>query len=334
MTPASDVELGKEILAERQGGAPGPAHAAGMARAAGLLAAMAAALEAGEAREALDLGIAAKSLHLPVRDLDLLRARTFQRLGRPLEAVQSFKEELRHFPDNAAARTELAALQRERPAPADEPGEFGELLALVREHTMLGVDRLRSLYTLGRDVCERDTPGCFVECGVAGGGSSALLGMVIARHSRRPRTLYALDSFAGMPQPGKEDVHQDIPAESTGWGTGTCAAPEEAVRELYRRLGVSNVIETRKGLFQDTLPQLRKTLAPVAFLHLDGDWYESTLTVLENLRGLYAPGGFIQIDDYGHWEGCRKAVHEFEQRHATTFNLHAIDYSGVWCEAV
>lgn len=332
MRQDSLVELGRAIMAE--GGTPGPAHAEGMTRMAGLLAGMRAALDAGEARKAFDLGIAAKSLHLPVRDLDLLRARIFLRLERPQEAVQSFKEELRHFPDNEAARAELAAAQQDRPAPAAEEGEFGELLALVREHTMLGVNRLRSLYTLARDLCERDVPGCFVECGVAGGGSSALLGLVIARHSRRPRVLHALDSFAGMPEPGEQDVHQDIPAESTGWGTGTCAAPEEAVRDLYRRLGISALVETHKGLFQETLPRLRHSLAPVAFLHLDGDWYESTLTVLTNLHGLYTPGGFIQIDDYGHWQGCRKAVHEYEQRCDRTLALHPIDYSGVWCEAV
>jgi asparagine synthase (glutamine-hydrolysing) len=49
----------------------------------------------------------------------------------------------------------------------------------------------------------------------------------------------------------------------------------------------------------------------VAVAHLDGDWYESTLTCLECIVPYLAPGGCLVIDDYDHWSGCRKAIDEF-----------------------
>jgi O-methyltransferase len=36
----------------------------------------------------------------------------------------------------------------------------------------------------------------------------------------------------------------------------------------------------------------------------------------------------VVIDDYGHWEGCKKAVDEFFQERAIKPYLHYIDYTG------
>jgi O-methyltransferase len=66
-------------------------------------------------------------------------------------------------------------------------------------------------------------------------------------------------------------------------------------------------VELVRGLFEDTLDLDE----PVAFAHLDGDWYESTMTCLERIAPLLAPGGRIVLDDYYHWSGCRTAVDEY-----------------------
>lgn len=325
----------RALLEEKRMGLTGPAHEQALRIVDDLIHAMHDALIHGDAEKAFSQGVAAKSFRLPVINLDYWRARTFISMGRLLEAEQSFKEELRNFPNNTQARHLLEELRQDRTTAAApyDGSECAGLLALVREHSMLGEARLQSLYALARSVCERDIPGNFIECGVAGGGSSALLAMVIARHSKRPRRLYSLDTFEGMPDSSEADLHQGTQAEATGWGAGTCAAPESAVRLLLENFEVSGIVETVKGLFQQTLPVIRQGLAPVAFLHLDGDWYDSTMTVLQNLHGLYSPGAMIQIDDYGYWDGCRQAVHEFERLHSVRFNLRTIDGTGVWCEA-
>lgn len=289
-----------------------------------------AALEAGNPALALDMAIRAKALRRPTMGLDMMRATAFLMLGRRDEGVSALREELRHFPDNQQARELFESLPEARTAVAQDGSEFRELLAIVRPYTMLSEERLESLYRAALDVCREDRPGNIVECGVAAGGSSALLAAVVARHSRRPRKVFSLDTFEGMPPPTAEDAHQGNPADATGWGTGTCAAPVDSLLEACERSGGRAHVVPVKGLFQETLPVRKAEMGVIALLHMDGDWYDSTMAILREVYDQVDPGCFIQIDDYGHWDGCRKAVHEFEAARGLKFALTRIDATGAW----
>ena len=63
------------------------------------------------------------------------------------------------------------------------------------------------------------------------------------------------------------------------------------------------------GWFQDTLPKV--PIKKIAVLYVDADWYDSVKLVLETLYQKVVPNGFIVIDDYYVWPGCRQAVDEF-----------------------
>ncbi len=66
----------------------------------------------------------------------------------------------------------------------------------------------------------------------------------------------------------------------------------------------------------------------VSLLRLDTDWYESTKVGLEVLYPRLVVGGVCILDDYGHWQGARKAVDDyFEQKGHRPF-MHSIDFSG------
>ena len=195
---------------------------------------------------------------------------------------------------------------------------------------MLSNERLYNLFKQSRDLCRRNIAGNFVECGVAAGGSSALLAYVIKRHSTQPRRLFSFDSFSGMPEAGARDTHLGITADGTGWGTGTCAAPVQSLISLCERLAVADVVEPIAGYFEETVPAQQNHLGQIALLHLDGDWYSSTKVVLENLFDKVSSGGILQIDDFGFWDGCREAVVEFETARKLSFPLERIDDTGVW----
>lgn len=274
---------------------------------------------------------AKKGGHVPIRNVDLLRALYFAGQNQPHAAIESLKEELRYFPENQQATRLLKTLADANPTkPNITDSEFAELYRIISPYTMVGEARLYSLFTLAKDVCSRDIPGQFVECGVAAGGSSGLLATIIARYSRQPRKLFSFDSFEGMPTPSQHDVSNGQSAEATGWGTGTCAAPEASLREVCRKLDVEHLVQPVKGLFGNTLPIWRGKIGPIALLHMDGDWYSSTRDILENVFDQVVPGGRVQIDDYGYWDGCRLAVAEYEQKRSLTFNLTRIDETGVW----
>lgn len=290
-------------------------------------------LETDRIEPAFHLLAKAKSLKQPTFGLDYLRAICFLKLAQLDAAKEALKEELRYFPHHTEAQTLQVRILSQTPqiqkSQIDDP-EFQELLQAVRPYTMLSEARLYSLFSLTKQICQQNIPGNIVECGVAGGGSTGLMAAVIKRYSKQPRWLYAFDSFTGMPTPTDRDKHNGIPAAATGWGTGTCAAPEASVREICDRLGVSPLVKPVKGYFQETLPKMRNTVGTIALLHVDGDWYESTQTILQNLYDRVVSEGVLQVDDYGYWEGCRQAVREFETQRQLKFEIKPIDDTGVW----
>ena len=76
--------------------------------------------------------------------------------------------------------------------------------------------------------------------------------------------------------------------------------------------------------------------APVdqlAILRLDGDYYSSTIEVLEPLYDMVSAGGFVIIDDYGYHEGCRNAVHDFLDSRGLDPEIVPIDDHGVYWRA-
>jgi hypothetical protein len=280
-----------------------------------------------------DLAFAAlnqiKARLVPVRDADYLRAFCFLGQNHNGAAREALQEELRWFPDHEAAQSLLRLLRPPDQAETSDP-EFRELFQTIRPYTMLSQARLFSLYNLAKAVCRENLPGNFVECGVAGGGSSALLAAVISRHSAQPRQIFSFDTFSGMPPSSERDTHAGATPQAIGWGEGTCAAPESSLLEVSAKLGVANIVQPVRGLFSDTLPVWREKIGPIPFLHMDSDWYSSTRDILTNLFDSVVPGGRIQIDDYGFWEGCRRAVEEFAAERRLAFRLAPIDESGVW----
>lgn len=292
--------------------------------------AAAAALQREETQKAHLLLCKAKELKTPVESIDYLRALAFLKNNDSGSAREALKEELRYFPQNQAARDLLSQIA----PPLDTLGsikdeEFKAIYKSIRPYTMVGTARLHALYTHAREICCNGPAGNFVECGVAGGGSSGLLSYVIKKYDAG-RRLFACDSFSGMPPSTEFDIHNGQSAEDSGWGTGTCAAPESSVLNLCRDLGTSPIITTVKGYFEETLPVWKERFGPVAFLHMDGDWYSSTKAILENLYDILVPGAYIQIDDFGHWDGCRKAVTDFFISLSISLNFNNIDGVGVW----
>jgi hypothetical protein len=63
-------------------------------------------------------------------------------------------------------------------------------------------------------------------------------------------------------------------------------------------------------------------------LRLDTDWYESTKHELVHLYPRLSPGGVLILDDYGHYEGARRAVDEYFEQVGERPLLTRVDYTG------
>ena len=89
--------------------------------------------------------------------------------------------------------------------------------------------------------------------------------------------------------------------------------------EACRKVGSESVVKPIPGLFKETLAARLDEISQIAFMHIDCDWYESTMCVLENLFPLLSPGAKIILDDYDYWNGVRKAYEEYS-------NFHGLNY--------
>jgi asparagine synthase (glutamine-hydrolysing) len=194
-----------------------------------------------------------------------------------------------------------------------------DLVARIRQRhlTYLSDRKLRSLAQACREAEAQALEGMFVEAGCALGGSSIL----IASLKRAGREFRVYDVFGMIPPPTRadtEDVHQRYRTIVEGKAAGIDqdryygyeADLYEKVKGNLRDFGIdcgAHRVSLIKGLLQDTMA----IDGPVAFAHVDVDWYEPVKTCLERLWPRVVPGGSVILDDYHDWGGCRKAADEY-----------------------
>jgi O-methyltransferase len=198
----------------------------------------------------------------------------------------------------------------------------------ILPYTMVGRTGLLATYDIAEDVERKGMDGCIIECGVARGGCSALMALVV-RDNNGNRKSWLFDSFEGLPAQTSEDEYEEpiggLPGDRSAnmVAEGYCLGTYEEVEDLmFSRLGFSRDSTFMvKGWFNDTLPQYRDKVGNVSVLRIDGDWYESTRCCLENLFDNVVSGGYIIIDDYWSVKGCRKAVDEFIEKRGLDVEL-------------
>lgn len=202
-------------------------------------------------------------------------------------------------------------------------------------HTMGGRRALENAFEVVALAERHKIPGALVECGVAEGGTAAMMALTSKALGTEPRIKWLFDSYEGLPEPTAEDYVNGKAGEFIRpLPKGSCLGTIEQVSELfYNKLGFNrDEVRLVKGWFQDTVPVEKLNIGPIAVLRLDGDWYESTKVPLENLYDQIEPGGFIIIDDYATCFGSRRAVDEFRSERAIVTPLLQDGRGGVWFE--
>ncbi len=161
-----------------------------------------------------------------------------------------------------------------------------------------------------------------MECGVCNGGTGAILAH-FAGLSNPVRNTWLFDSFEGMPPTTGEDG--ETAKDYVGKDIGSIENVYSVLKKVNADMSTVRII---RGWFSATFP-LHKDLH-IALLNIDADWYASVKLCLETFYDCVVPGGFISIDDYGHWPGCRQAVDEFFAHKQLSIKLNAPDYTARW----
>ncbi len=191
----------------------------------------------------------------------------------------------------------------------------------VRPFSVTTAERDYALYESLRYIVAAGIPGDIVECGVYRGGSAAL-----AAHTLRAiganRRIWLYDTFADFPYPGEHDEWYGGRDAGGDRPYGMTASLEE-VKANMAPTGHENVVYV-EGLVEETIPA--QAPEEIALLRLDTDWYGPTRHELEHLYPRLSKGGVLIIDDYGHFEGARRAVDDYF--HDQPVLLNRIDWTG------
>lgn len=193
--------------------------------------------------------------------------------------------------------------------------------------TMVGHLRLDNLERCVRDVVAGGVPGDLVETGVWRGGASIWMRALLEVLGDTTRRVWLADSFQGLPKPEPDRYPAD--EGDLFWTDPNLAVSVDQVKANFAKYGLlDDRVAFLVGWFEDTLPAA--PIDRIAVLRLDGDMYSSTIQALDALYPKLSVGGYVIVDDYGCVEGCKKAVHDFRDRHGITDAIEHIDWTGAF----
>jgi|SRR5579859_2952686 O-methyltransferase len=200
--------------------------------------------------------------------------------------------------------------------------EFWSVYQACRPYSMLSTERFYNLFTAVRYIAENEIAGDLLECGVLLGGASLAAAMFCDHFGLTGRKHFLFDSFMGFP---RDVVETDFSGKSVSLGPSRRF--RATVEALIARSGLD---PTRfvlvEGDVRETLPHAG--VDRLSLLRLDTDDHESTLHELRTLYPSLNPGGVLVIDDYGHFEGARRAVDSFFSTQERRPYLQRVDYGG------
>lgn len=236
--------------------------------------------------------------------------------ARPMEFVVG---KIKHVVVNSLRRRNLSLVKR---VPYQPELRHGGLDWPMFGYSMIGRKRLDNLQECVERVLADDVPGDFMETGVWRGGATMLMRAILKIRGVTGRVVWCADSFEGLPKPNETDraISDDVDFSDREY----LAVSQEQVAANFARLNLlDDQVKFLKGWFRDTLPT-----APVerlAILRLDGDLYESTTDALTHMYPKLSPGGFVIVDDYESWAGCKQAVTDYREKNRISAKIEAID---------
>jgi hypothetical protein len=211
-----------------------------------------------------------------------------------------------------------------------------QTLHAVQDFTMTSPERVAALCDATRYLVRNGIGGDIVECGVWRGGSMMAVARTLVQLGDTSRELFLYDTYTGMTDPTDADADAH---GRTAWRGMNRFGRDDAGHSKWCNASLedvtANIASTGYpmaqchfvvGPVEDTIPATLP--GDVALLRLDTDWYESTRHELLHLFPLVVPNGVLVLDDYGHWQGARRAVDEYFEKCQHAPLLNRIDYTG------
>jgi O-methyltransferase len=189
------------------------------------------------------------------------------------------------------------------------------LIESIGKHSLTPLIRRWTLIKSLHYINKKNLIGDVVECGIWRGGNLFLAKKIQDKYPKElKRKFYGFDTFEGMPKPSYHDgkkineVYQGFKNRNEPWTKASLDDVKNSSEFFFSNVDDFSFI---KGMVEDTLKDKKNLPNKISLLRLDTDLYESTKIELNILYPLLVEKGVLIIDDYGDFQGCRKAVDEY-----------------------
>jgi len=205
---------------------------------------------------------------------------------------------------------------------------LNEFIQRVSPYSMTSVERITALYHSLEYIRENNIPGDIVECGVWKGGNIKGIMDYLHFHNIHDKDVWLFDTFEGMTAPDENDVDLYSNKAKDVLEAVMCYASLDSVKSvLQQSVFPQSQVHYVVGDILETLKEEKNIPKTISLLRLDTDWYQSTKIELEVLYPNLQSNGVMIVDDYGHWQGSKKAVDEYFANTDVVFEQ--IDYTGI-----
>lgn len=183
---------------------------------------------------------------------------------------------------------------------------FWELYEIARPFSVLQAIGFYNIYCSIRYIAQRNIPGDIVECGVLLGGASIFAALARDHFGIPERKVFLYDTFEGFPEGATDYV-----ASKGGLVKGP--RMENFFQDVQENIAHCGV---RPGTYEMIAGPVEETLRngpipqQISLLRLDTDFYGSTKVGFDVLYPNLVRNGVLIVDDYGTWDGARRATDE------------------------
>ena len=201
---------------------------------------------------------------------------------------------------------------------------FWKLYGVASKYSLLHVTGFYNLFQSLKYIHDNKLPGDIVECGCFLGGASIFMALMRDQLGLSAKRVWLFDTFEGFPE-GEEDA---LVGNGQIMNSVRFVNFQQDVRDNFKEACPdARNVEMVQGAVEVTIPST--SIGAISLLRLDTDFYLSTLAEFDGLYARLVRGGVIIVDDYGMFEGSRRATDEYLGRLQSPPLLNRIDH-GVW----
>lgn len=197
------------------------------------------------------------------------------------------------------------------------------------ELTLLSYQRFKNIRFIIEQIIHNNVEGDILEAGNWRGGSMLYAKGILEAYGIENKEIWMFDTFSGFPK--NYTISDNIEKEELITGKAADRLRLNSVKKvsaLFEIYNLSKGINIVQGLFQDTIP---KTIVPkLSYLRLDADSYINTKYLLSYLYDKVIINGYVELDDYGSFPGCKKAVNEFRLKRNIQEKINYVNNAVFW----